>query len=133
MDGYYIKDSKPSELFLARLDSFSVQRNQPKCWFFYLLIVTLTAITTYNITTYNITEHKHMEKTPEVLKALRYVKRQHPTLHKVRFNEEAQWLYTDKNDKPFEFKDNIDVGILQDAVDSLDTMDNFLLPVTIYV
>jgi hypothetical protein len=69
-----------------------------------------------------------MEKTPQVLRALGHVQKFHPTLHKVHFDEEGMWQYMDKNDMPFEFSDEVEPFILEDALDSLDTF-----PITIFV
>ncbi len=57
--------------------------------------------------------------TPEVQAAINHVKQFHPTLAIVAFSIEGIWQYFDKEFNSFDFKDNIDVSILEAAVDSI--------------
>lgn len=62
---------------------------------------------------------KALGMTPELKKAFKLVKKHHPTLAIVIFNSFGQWQYMDENFESFKFDDKIDVGILEDASDSI--------------
>ena len=58
--------------------------------------------------------------TKEVRESLDHVREFHPKVTHVVFNREGQWIYCDDNFHTPQFCDDIDVGILEDAVDSVE-------------
>lgn len=63
--------------------------------------------------------------------AIDHVKQFHPTLSIIVFSKDGRWLYMDENFTPFKFDDKIDVGILETASDSIETLP-FILDITVY-
>lgn len=57
--------------------------------------------------------------TPQVQAAINYVKQFHPEMAIVAFSIEGTWQYFDQEFKPIVFGDNIDIQILEEAVDSI--------------
>jgi hypothetical protein len=60
--------------------------------------------------------------TPQVLKAINHVKVFYPKICLVVFNTQGLWQYMDENFESSTFGDEVDVSILEEAVDSLDTL-----------
>ncbi len=60
--------------------------------------------------------------TPQIIKAFNHVKRFHPTVSIIIFDINGLWLYMDENFKPFVFSEKVDVGILEDASDSVPSL-----------
>jgi hypothetical protein len=54
-----------------------------------------------------------------IAKAFDHVREHFPNVAIVVYNREGLWQYMDENFKSFNFNDDIDVSILEDAVDSL--------------
>jgi hypothetical protein len=54
-----------------------------------------------------------------VASALKHVRRHHPAVVMVVFKSDGRWLYMDEDGWTPRFGENIDVGILEDAADSL--------------
>jgi len=59
--------------------------------------------------------------TNELIIAFAYVKSIFPTLTMVVFNNQGQWFYCDRNYNGFVFDDSVDVGILEDASNSIQS------------
>jgi hypothetical protein len=57
--------------------------------------------------------------TRELQTAIDHVKQFHPTLAIVIFSNDGRWNYMDTNFDSFKFDERIDVGILEDASDSI--------------
>ena len=60
--------------------------------------------------------------TDELLKAIIHVKQFHPTLAIVIFNLEGRWQYMDEDFNSFEFDNRIDIGLLEAASDSIESL-----------
>jgi len=60
-----------------------------------------------------------METPVKVKEAFIHIREFHPNVVKVAFDKHGQWKYTDSNSKAPKFDDRIDVGILEDASDSV--------------
>lgn len=58
--------------------------------------------------------------TNELLRAILHVKQEYKELAIVVFSRDAKWCYMDEDFNAFKFSDNIDVSILQDAIDSVE-------------
>ncbi len=57
--------------------------------------------------------------TPQLKKAFDLVKKSFPTLSIVIFDKQGRWQYMDEDFECFKFDDKIDVGVLEDAADSI--------------
>lgn len=57
--------------------------------------------------------------TKEVRKAFKHVRDHYPTVSMVVFTRRLKWCYMDEDFKAFDFDDNIDVSILEEAMDSV--------------
>jgi hypothetical protein len=58
--------------------------------------------------------------TSQIINAIKHVQHFHPEVNTVVFNKQCQWLYCgDDWVIPEQFDDAIDVGILEDAADSV--------------
>jgi hypothetical protein len=62
-----------------------------------------------------------MALTPEIKKAIKHVKKFHPTLRFVIFTVNG-WLYMDEEYNAFKFNKKINVSCLEEAYDSLETI-----------
>lgn len=71
------------------------------------------------------------ECPPEVRKAFDHIRKSHPTVVTVCYDSEAQWLYYDHRGKNPTFGEEIEVQVLQDAIDSIDNAG--LLPAYISI
>lgn len=56
-----------------------------------------------------------------VIAAFRHVQASHPSLAAVHYDADSRWCFTDLNGTAFEFG-KIDVGLLEDAADALETV-----------
>lgn len=62
-----------------------------------------------------------MKVTPEIEKAMKHVKEFHPEVCMVLFTKDCRWHYMDENCIAPKFDSQIDVSILEDACDSVDS------------
>lgn len=60
--------------------------------------------------------------TLQLRKAFNHVKEKHPTVSIVIFDKNGAWLYMDEEFNSFEFDETIDVGLLEDASDSVPVL-----------
>ena len=60
--------------------------------------------------------------TKEIEIALEHVRSIHSEVTHVVFNREGQWMYFGDNFKAPKFDNNIDIGILEEASDSIQTL-----------
>lgn len=60
--------------------------------------------------------------TKQLEKAFKHVKKYHPTLSIVIFDKMGRWQYLDENFESFKFSDKIDISILEDASDNIETL-----------
>lgn len=68
---------------------------------------------------------------PKILAALNHVRKFHPSVCMVTFDEDARWQYMDDDFKAPVFGDEISVAILEDAVYDLTELPaDFQLPCT---
>jgi len=63
-----------------------------------------------------------MNTTLAVKTAFNHVKEKHPTLSMVIFDKEGKWQYMDEDFESFKFDESIDVGLLEDASDSIPVL-----------
>lgn len=61
-----------------------------------------------------------MPAPAEVITALKHVREFHPTVIKVSYNRQGLWKFMDKDNNCPVFGEEIDQGILEDAVDSIN-------------
>lgn len=63
-----------------------------------------------------------LKMTDAVKRALRHVRNFHPEVCQVSFDSEGRWLYMDKLSGAPTFGQEINVGILEAAADSLESL-----------
>ncbi len=63
-----------------------------------------------------------MTTTVALQKAINHVKEFHPTLSIVMFDIDGRWQYMDEDFDSFVFDERIDVSILEEAGDSIETL-----------
>ena len=61
----------------------------------------------------------NLNMTAEVQIAIAHVKKHHPTLKYVIFTNDCRWCYMDNDFEAFKFGPDINVSILEEAIDSL--------------
>lgn len=54
-----------------------------------------------------------------IIRALEHVRQHHPEVTRVVYDQASRWLYLDEGGKAPTFGPEIDVGILEDAADSV--------------
>lgn len=63
-----------------------------------------------------------MKATKEVIRAFNHVKEHYPQVVGVAFSTQGMWFYYDESFSGPTFNQNIDVNILNDALDSLKNL-----------
>lgn len=61
-----------------------------------------------------------MKPTKEVLNALEHVRKFHPDVIQVFYGIDCRWMYMDEDMESPVFGNGIDIGILEDAADSIE-------------
>lgn len=60
------------------------------------------------------------ECTKEAIEAFKHVQWYHPTVTQVIYNDDAMWLYMDKDFNAFSFDNDINIDLIQSGIDSMD-------------